>query len=73
METHRNISIFELHSLMLDMRRSDAGLDDAIAQLATWMDLARDHLTEDDWKVLGEIGAVLYREAIRRKARKAAS
>jgi hypothetical protein len=33
------------------------------------MDLARDHLTEDDWAVLGEIGGVLYREGVSRRRR----
>lgn len=68
METHRNICLFELYSLVLDVQRSDWGLNDAIAELAAWMDLARDRLTDEDWMVLGHIGAVLYREAVRRKA-----
>ncbi|MNY77240.1 hypothetical protein D3C86_2170770 [compost metagenome] len=55
--------------VLLDMQGSKAGLDDAIANLAAWMELARNHLTEDDWAVLGEIGGVLYREgASRRRA-----
>jgi hypothetical protein len=64
---HPNIAIFELLALMLDLQGSSKGLDDAIAELAGWMELARDHLTDDDWTVLGEIGAVLYREGLRRR------
>ncbi|MBT2333639.1 hypothetical protein J7E49_06940 [Variovorax paradoxus] len=52
---------------MLDMQRSRASLNDAIANLAAWMELAREHLTEDDWAVLGEIGGVLYREGASRR------
>lgn len=49
------------------MQGSGQGLDDAIADLAAWMGLAADHLTEDDWAVLGGIGGVLYREGLRRR------
>jgi len=43
--------------------------DEAIGQLAAWMSPAADHLIEDDWSVLAEIGGVLYRErASRRRA-----
>lgn len=49
-------------AVLLDMQGSKAGLDDAIANLAAWMELAQDHLSEDDWAVLGESGGLLYRE-----------
>lgn len=49
------------------MQESGKGLGDAIADLAAWMSLAADHLTEDDLAVLGGIGAVLYREGLRRR------
>jgi hypothetical protein len=65
--SHPNLELFELLSLTLDLQGSNEGLDDAIAELAGWMDLARDHLTDDDWAVLGWIGAVLYRERLRRR------
>jgi hypothetical protein len=64
---HPIVQLFEEHAVLLDMQRSRAGLDEAIAHLAAWMDLARDHLTEDDWAVLGEIGGVLYREGVSRR------
>lgn len=49
------------------MQGSKAGMDDAIANLAAWIELARDHLTEDDWAVLSEVGGVLYREGMSRR------
>lgn len=53
--------------MLLDMQRSTAGLDDAIANLAAWIELASDHLTEEDLAVLGEVGGVLYREGASRR------
>lgn len=67
MTAHPTIHLFQQLAEMLDLQRSEAGLDDAISRLAAWMDLARDHLTEDDLAVLGEIGGVLYREGLRRR------
>ncbi|MEJ8815229.1 hypothetical protein WKW77_29465 [Variovorax ureilyticus] len=63
---HRNVELFELLALVQDLHGSRESLDDAIADLANWMDVARDRLTDQDWIVLGEIGAVLYREVRRR-------
>ena len=63
---HRNVELFELLALVQDLHGSRKTLDDAVAELASWMDLARDRLTDGDWIVLGEIGAVLYREVRRR-------
>lgn len=67
MKTHHMIQLFELQAELLDVREDKSDLDDAISRLAAWMGLARDHLTEDDLAVLGEIGAVLYREGLRRR------
>jgi hypothetical protein len=64
---HPTIQLFEERALLLELQRSRAGLDDAIANLAAWMDLAGDRLTEDDWAVLGEIGGTLYREGVSRR------
>lgn len=46
---HRNVELFELLALVLDLQGNRKGLDDAIAELARWMELARDRLTDDDW------------------------
>jgi len=66
--THPTILLFEQRAELLDLQGSKAGLDDAIAQLAAWMDLAGPRLTEDDLTVLGEVGAMLYREGLQRRA-----
>lgn len=65
--THPIIHLFEERAILLDMQGSKGRLDDAIANLAAWMDLAEGHLTEDDWAVLGEIGGLLYREGASRR------
>ncbi|TDP78176.1 hypothetical protein EV672_1263 [Aquabacterium commune] len=53
---------------MLDLQGHQASLDDAIAQLAAWMDLASTRLSEDDLVVLMGIGAALYREGLRNRS-----
>ncbi|MEG0051668.1 MAG: hypothetical protein RR715_00250 [Comamonas sp.] len=65
---HPTIQLFEQHAELLEMQGSKAGLDDAIVQLAAWMNLARPRLTEDDWTALCELGAMLYHEGMRRRA-----
>jgi hypothetical protein len=67
MATHPVIETFQGRAELLDMQGSSAGLDEAIAQLAAWMDLASDRLTEDDVVVLTEIGATLYRDGLRKR------
>ncbi|QNK65829.1 hypothetical protein [Variovorax sp. PAMC26660] len=64
---HPVIELFEQRAALLEMQGSSAGLDGAIANLAAWMALAQDHLTADDWVVLGEIGGTLYREGASRR------
>ena len=65
MPVHPTIETFEDGAELLDLQDSPAGLDDAIAQLAAWMALAGEHLSEDDLIVLTAIGAMLYREGLR--------
>jgi hypothetical protein len=67
MTTHPVIETFQVRAELLDMQGSSAGLDEAVAQLAAWMDLASDRLTEDDVAVLTEIGAMLYRDGLRKR------
>lgn len=64
---HPTIELFEQRASLLDVQGSGQGLDNAIASLAAWMDLAGGRLTEDDWAVLGGIGALLFREGRRRR------
>ena len=59
MMIHPTIQIFQQRAELLKMQHSLRGLGDAIANLAAWMDLARDRLTEDDWVVLVEVGGLL--------------
>ncbi|MBS0339825.1 MAG: hypothetical protein JSS56_04825 [Proteobacteria bacterium] len=64
--THPTIKLFEQQAELLEIQGSAKGLDDAIALLAGWMELA--DLSEDDWAVLGEVGGILYRDGLRRRS-----
>jgi len=64
---HPTIEIFRAGAELLDVQESSAGLDDAIAQLAAWMDLASERLSEDDLVVLNTIGAMLFRAGLRHR------
>jgi hypothetical protein len=68
MSLHPTIEAFQAGAEVLDAQDSHLDLDDAIAQLAGWLDLASDHLADDDVTVLTGIGAVLYREGLRRRS-----
>ena len=62
---HPAIEVFRAGAELLDVQESSAGLDDAIAELAAWMDLASERLSEDDLVVLNAIGAMLFRAGLR--------
>jgi len=62
---HPIIKQFEAHAELLDIGGSVEAIDDAIVQLAAWMDGL--DLSEDDEALLCHIGAVLYREGLRRR------
>jgi len=66
--THPTIESFQAGAELLDLQGNQASLDDAIAQLAAWMDLASTRLYEDDLVVLMGIGATLYREGLRNRS-----
>lgn len=68
MPTHPTIESFQAGAELLDLQGNQASLDDAIAQLAAWMDLASTRLYEDDLVVLIGIGATLYREGLRNRS-----
>ncbi|UCV20984.1 hypothetical protein KI610_12910 [Ferribacterium limneticum] len=63
MMDHPIIKQFEAHAELLDISGSAEAIDEAIVQLATWMDGLV--LSEDDQALLCHIGAVLYREGLR--------
>lgn len=58
---------FQNRALALDEQFSGRGMDDAIADLARWMDDAQARLSDDDRAALIEIGGVLFREGLRRR------
>lgn len=62
---HPIIKQFEAHAELLEISGSVEAIDDAIVQLAGWMDGLE--LSEDDEAFLCHIGAVLYREGLRRR------
>lgn len=65
---HPLIAIFQQRAEMLDMQGSKATSDDAIGLLVAWVDANRDRLTEDDLVILGEVGGMIYRENLARRA-----
>lgn len=67
MPIHPTIQAFQAGAELLNVQDSPAGLDDAIAELAAWIDLASDHLSEDDLVVLTKVGAMLYRTGLRNR------
>ena len=64
---HPLVAQFEAGAELLDLQGDRASIDDAVVRLAAWMNLAADHLTEDDQTVLVGIGAVLYRDGLQRR------
>jgi len=64
---HATIEAFRAGAELLDVQESSAGLDDVIAELAAWMDLASERLSEDDLVVLNAIGAMLFRAGLRHR------
>lgn len=64
---HPRIAQFEAGAELLDLQMDGATADDAVARLAAWMDLASGHLTAQDEAELTSIGALLYRDGLRRR------
>ena len=67
MPTHHVIQQFQNQAEMLDALQTPQGLEDAISELALWMDLKQADLTEDDWTMLVNVGGLLYREGLLRR------
>ncbi|KWO49393.1 hypothetical protein [Burkholderia territorii] len=67
MSIHPVIAAFEHQAKILDVIGDTQDSDDAIALLAGWIDLAAEHLTEDDVCVLVNIGGLLFRDGLQRK------
>ncbi|WP_427770893.1 hypothetical protein [Comamonas thiooxydans] len=68
-EDHPIIKQFEAQAEVLDITGSAEAIDEAIVQLATWMDGLE--LSDDDAALLCRIGSILYREGLRRRMDKA--
>lgn len=64
---HPLIALFENRAEVLDATGQATHADDAIVKLASWMELAKTRLTEDDMAVLADIGAILYRDGLKRR------
>ncbi|AJE99617.1 hypothetical protein [Pandoraea apista] len=64
---HPLIALFENRAEVLDATGQPTQPDDAIVKLASWMQLAKDRLTEDDMAALSDIGAILYRDGLKRR------
>ena len=64
---HPIIAIFQQRAEMLDMQGSKVTLEDAIGNLAAWIETCEEKLTEDDLAILGGVGGILYRDGLMRK------
>jgi hypothetical protein len=64
---HPLIGQFQTQAEVLDAQDSKESIDDALSTLAAWIELARDHLSEDGMTVLVSVGGVLYREGLRKR------
>jgi len=53
---------------MLDMQGSKDTIEDAIGDLAAWIESCEDKLTEDDLAILAGIGGILYREGLNKRS-----
>lgn len=61
------IAAIQARAELLDIQQSPKNLDDALATLAGWIEMNQEELPEDDLAVLLEVGAVMYREGLRRR------
>ncbi|MGT3070875.1 hypothetical protein [Pseudomonas putida] len=61
------IAAIQARAELLDIQQSPQGLDNALATLAGWIEMNQEELPEDDLAILLEVGAVMYREGLRRR------
>jgi len=66
--THALIEQFKTQAELLDIWGSGEALDEAMATLAAWIEIAGPRLTQHDLATLIGIGGVLYREGRSRRA-----
>lgn len=67
MEFHPIVEQFRAQAEILDVTKSSKSIDDATIQLAIWMDLNADRLSEDDMALLTAVGGILFREGFNRR------
>ncbi|NYT63822.1 hypothetical protein H0A66_16010 [Alcaligenaceae bacterium] len=67
-DRHPIIALFESRAQAHDAAGSKVTLDDAMVMLARWMELAQGRLSEDDVVVLLEVGAIMFRNGLTRRA-----
>lgn len=60
------IAAIQARAELLEILQSPQNLDDALATLAGWIEM-QEKLPEDDLTVLLGVGAVMYREGLRRR------
>ena len=61
------IEAIQARADLLDIQQSPQSLDDALATLAGWIEMNQEGLPEDDLAILLEVGAIMYREGLRRR------
>ena len=68
-QEHPIIAQFRMQAELMDIAGTpdELAVDDLTTQLASWMWLIEDRLTEDDMAVLIGIGGALFREGLRRR------
>lgn len=68
-QEHPIIAQFRMQAELMDFAGTPDGLnvDDLTTQMASWMWLIEDRLTEDDMAVLIGIGGALFREGLRQR------
>lgn len=66
-DLHPIIALFETYSLAICATGRRASLDDMVVKFAGWLEEAQDRLSEDDMAVLLEVGAIMYRDGLRRR------
>ncbi|ARU23649.1 hypothetical protein RSSE_c3266 [Ralstonia solanacearum] len=68
MRIHPIIAAFERQAKILDLTSNTQDSDDAIALLAGWLEQATNRLTDADLHVIVNIGGLLYRDGLSRRA-----
>lgn len=63
-DRHPIIEQFEAQAELLDIAEDESAIEDAVAILASWIDVTADRLSDDDLATLVRIGGTLYRQGL---------